>query len=83
MHKGKTDTDSYLKKLQRQRERNRAKTRANKTTLQLKLELLDSLKYLVHRLENEDGDKYKSLIDSTYVYIKALESSCGFDTETV
>lgn len=83
LHKGKTDTDSYLKKLQRQRERNRAKTRANKTTLQLKLELLDSLKYLVHRLENEDGDKYKSLIDSTYVYIKALESSCGFDTETV
>lgn len=83
LHKGKTDTDSYLKKLQRQRERNRAKTRANKTTSQLKLELLDSLKYLVHRLENEDGDKYKSLIDSTYVYIKALESSCGFDTETV
>ncbi|KAK6867421.1 hypothetical protein K6H11_005059 [Candida tropicalis] len=83
LHKGKTDTDSYSKKLQRQRERNRAKTRANKTTLQLKLELLDSLKYLVHRLENEDGDKYKSLIDSTYVYIKALESSCGFDTETV
>ena len=83
LHKGKTDTDSYLKKLQRQRERNRAKTRANKTTLQLKLEILDSLKYLVHRLENEDGDKYKSLIDSTYVYIKALESSCGFDTETV
>lgn len=80
LHKGKTDTDSYLKKLQRQRERNRAKTRANKTTSQLKLELLDSLKYLVHRLENEDGDKYKSLIDSTYVYIKALESSCGFDT---
>ena len=83
LYEGKTDTYSYQKKLQRQRERNRAKTRANKTTSQLKLECLDSLKYFVQRLENEDRDKYKSLIDATYVYLKALENSCDLDTETV